>query len=183
MSYNPDGEPVDLDEETIREGQIRTVLDHFFGHDGDSGLENAMEKTGQYRSLESMLNMAEGLGSPKYFARKVSERADEFFEDRNQFILLGEEDGILEVKAYADENIELVETSGHWETYHDIIYSEDFDLKGFGIVQEMPLPFKEDRYQLEIDPSYVKLRNGGVIGPGTGENHDVYGEFEPERKI
>ena len=156
----------------VHEARIRENLDDFF-------------MLAQDQDLHSMNRMAEGLGSPKTFARQVASRATEFAEENDVFILLGEEDGDLNVVAYGDEEIGMRKDSRHWEVYKDILGAdEQRPGNDPGPTVEMPEVFQADVYTIDLGPAsqeYVKTRNEGVIGPFTEDFHDEYGGFEPEQ--
>jgi hypothetical protein len=158
-------------EEYVLEDRIRTNLDDFFKRDDEN-------------DLHSVNRTSEGLGGPKTFARLLSERATEFAKD-DVFILLGEQDGELNVVAYDDGEVSLRKESDHWETYEDILGAQGIELeKEPDVTIEMPEIFQRDEYSIDLGPEsqeYIKTRNGGVIGPLTEEYHDEYGPFEQEQ--
>lgn len=158
-------------ENYVREDRIRRNLDEFF-------------KLDEEKDIHSVNRTAEGVGGSKTFARLLSERATEFAKD-DVFILLGEEDGDLNVVAYDDGEVSLRKESEHWENYEDILGAEGIDLtKTPEVTIEMPGIFQRDEYSIDLGPEsqeYIKTRNRGVIGPLTGDYHDEYGEFEQDQ--
>jgi len=152
-----------------REARIRENLDSFFIR-------------GEDQDLHSVNRMAEGLGDPKRFARSVASSSSDFYQDEGVFVLLGEEEGNLNVVAYDDGDVSLRKDSDHWELYNDILGSQGLE-PGVnpGVVPEMPDVFDRPEYSIdlsEISTEYVKTRNGGVIGPGTEQFHDIYSHDE-----
>lgn len=157
-------------ENYVCEDRIRRNLDDFF-------------KLDEENDIHSVNRTSEGLGGPKTFARLLSERATDFAKE-DVFILLGEEDGDLNVVAYDDGDVSLRKESGHWENYEDILgaHGIEFD-KQPDVTLEMPDIFQRDEYSIDLGPEsqeYIKTRDGGVIGPLTEEHHDEYGEFEQD---
>lgn len=154
----------------VHEDRIRRNLDDFFKLDED-------------KDLHSVNRTAEGAGAPKTFARLLSERAKEFATD-DVFILLGEENGDLNVVAYDDGEVSLRKDSEHWEHYEDILGAQGIDLERHPeITPEMPGIFQNEDYSVDLGPQsqeYVKTRNKGVIGPLTEQYHDEYGDFEQD---
>lgn len=166
----------EVDEDTLREGRIRSNLDDFFRLN--------QEET----SLQNVVRRAEGLGTPKTLYTSISTRAQEFREDKDVLIVLGQEEddlgSYLEVKAYSDGELHLAEMSEHVGLYHDIDLDHNVDLTGFELFEGLPGPFKEEKYRLRLaDDDYIKMRNGGVVGPDTVEYHDNYEEFEPAEEL
>lgn len=158
-------------EDYVREARIRRNLEDFFKPDDRKDLHNFTE-------------VAEGLEAPKTFARKVASRTSMFGKEHGVFILLGEQDGDLNVVAYDDGDVSVRQDTGHWEVYKDILGSEGLEPElDPQVTQDMPEPFQDEDYSIELGPEsqeYIKLRDGGVIGPMTEEFHDSYGEFEQD---
>lgn len=155
----------------VHEDRIRRNIDDFFKLDEDN-------------DIHSVNRTAEGAGAPKTFARLLSERAEDFARD-DVFILLGEEDGDLNVVAYDDGHVSLRKESEHWGHYEDILGAQGIELDRHpGVTPEMPGIFQKDDYSIDLGPEsqeYVKTRNKGVIGPLTEQYHDEYGEFEQDQ--
>ncbi|AOV94698.1 hypothetical protein AQV86_02115 [Nanohaloarchaea archaeon SG9] len=159
-------------EDYAHEARIRGNLDDFFMLD-------------QSPDLHGVNRRAEGMEAPKTFARQVASRATEFAEQEDVFILLGEEDGNLNVVAYDDGEVGMRKESGHWDVYRDILRADELrpGMEPEKTV-EMPDVFQTDVYSLDLAPTsqrYVKTRNGGVIGPYTEDFHNEYGDFEQEQ--